>query len=127
MSGSKMIYGRLSPRYDWLDGQRQSAMAGKSRVRRKAASTPFVAVPSAAASQTVRFRRLRPEVRARLMEDQLTADFATAVHAAIADAGAAGLAVSGYENGIAVELLPDGTKRPIDEAADWSPVGWKHR
>ena len=33
----------------------------------------------------------------------------------------------GIEDGVAVEYLPDGTKRAIDQTADWSPTGWRHR
>lgn len=59
------------------------------------------------------------------MANRLTEAFTKAVQQAIATAHAAGLAVSGSENGIAVELLPDGTKRPIDESCEWSPTAWR--
>jgi hypothetical protein len=57
----------------------------------------------------------------------LTLGFADAVREAVAKAHAAGLAVSGQEDGVAVELLPDGTRRVIDESCEWSPTGWRDR
>lgn len=61
------------------------------------------------------------------MAASLTAGFRSAVGAAIEAAHADGHAVSGIEDGVAVECLPDGTKRPIDQTTDWSPTGWRHR
>lgn len=58
---------------------------------------------------------------------QLTEGFVAAVKDAIAAVHADGLAVSGYENGIAVEVLPDGTQHPIDESHPWSPTDWRDR
>lgn len=61
------------------------------------------------------------------MAESLTAGFRAAVGAAIQAAHADGHAVSGIEDGVAVEYLPDGTKRVIEDLADWSPTGWRHR
>lgn len=59
--------------------------------------------------------------------ERLTKGFAAAVKAAIQDAHTHGLAVSAYEDGIAIEVLPDGTKVPIDETVEWSPFAWRTR
>jgi len=58
---------------------------------------------------------------------RLTEGFAEAVKAAIQDAHNQGLSVSAYEDGIAIEVLPDGTKVPIDETVEWSPLAWRTR
>ncbi len=59
--------------------------------------------------------------------EHLTQGFADAVKAAIQGAHTQGLAVSAYEDGIAIEVLPDGTKVPIDETVEWSPFAWRTR
>jgi hypothetical protein len=59
--------------------------------------------------------------------EALTAGFHAAVEAAIEAAHADGHAVSGIEDGVAVEYRPDGKKRAIDQTTDWSPTGWRHR
>ncbi len=61
------------------------------------------------------------------MAEALTAGFHAAVEAAVEAAHADGHAVSGIEDDVAVEYLPDGTKRAIDQTTDWSPTGWRHR
>ncbi len=59
--------------------------------------------------------------------ERLTAGFAAAVKAAIQDAHAHGLAVSGRHDGIAIEVLPNGTTTPIDEGVEWTPTSWRTR
>ncbi len=59
--------------------------------------------------------------------ERLTEGLAAAVAATIRDAHTHGFAGSGHENGIAIEVLPDGTKVPIDETVEWSPVTWRTR
>lgn len=58
---------------------------------------------------------------------QLTAGFTEAVQAAIRLAHESGHAVAGFENGVAVEHLPDGTIRRIDDVTTWSPTDWCRR
>jgi hypothetical protein len=61
------------------------------------------------------------------MVARLSAGISSAVNGAISAAHAAGLAVPVRENGVAMELRPDGTSAPIDDLTSWSPDDWKTR
>jgi hypothetical protein len=58
------------------------------------------------------------------MTRQLSEGFAAAVRQAIREAHAVGLAVPGREDGVAIEVRPDGEVVPIDDHAPWSPTDW---
>jgi hypothetical protein len=59
------------------------------------------------------------------MARQLSDGFAEAARQAVQEAHAVGLAVPARENGIAVEIRPDGEIVPIDDDAPWSPTDWR--
>ncbi len=85
------------------------------------ASLPWPMVPALKSSRSTAGPTLDD------MAEVLTAGFHAAVEAAVEAAHADGHAVSGIEDDVAVEYLPDGTKRAIDQTTDWSPTGWRHR
>jgi nucleoid DNA-binding protein len=83
-------------------------------------------------TRTVRFRPSRALTDAVLQPvtpdnsaEALELGFRRAVRTAIGRAHAAGLAVPGREDSIAIEYRPDGGRGVIAEDADWSPETWK--
>jgi DNA-binding protein HU-beta len=76
-------------------------------------------------------QRASPGETSRLIEiddpmaRQLSEGFAEAVRQAVQEAHAAGLAVPARENGIAIEMRPNGEVVPIDDDAPWSPTDWR--
>jgi len=59
------------------------------------------------------------------MGRSLQSAFGRATKAAVSEAHKAGLAVPGRRVKRAVEIIPDGSEQPIDEARLWSPTDWK--